>query len=274
MIELDFHGLLGTLILIGLATGTLTGLTGASGMSILISALLLAEIDIREVIGLTFVVTLVNSAIALGPYWRHGHVDARSGCLVAFPAIGTVLLGHLWAKSVQPGSLTGVMVCFLFLIGTRFLLSPGNESKDQNDARNLNDDKSGEPSINVARAKQPGAWLLVLMGCVAGLLMGIMGGGGAVFIGVVLILLFKMDTKTAIGTSILIMGLAAIPGVIMHWSGGTIEVPYVMAILSASIPAAFAASWFANRISKSLVKRMLGAYLVVISVFLVYRTYL
>ena len=61
----DFE-LLGILTIVGLATGSLTGLTGASGMPILISALLLAGIEIREVIGLTFVVTLVNSGIALG----------------------------------------------------------------------------------------------------------------------------------------------------------------------------------------------------------------
>ena len=36
----DPYALLGMLIVIGLATGVLTGLTGASGMSILISALL------------------------------------------------------------------------------------------------------------------------------------------------------------------------------------------------------------------------------------------
>ena len=46
------------LVVIGLATGVLTGLTGASGMSILISTLLLAGAEIRQVIGLTFVVTL------------------------------------------------------------------------------------------------------------------------------------------------------------------------------------------------------------------------
>ena len=61
----DFE-LLGILTIVGLVTGSLTGLTGASGMSILISTLLLAGIEIREVIGLTFVVTLVNSGIALG----------------------------------------------------------------------------------------------------------------------------------------------------------------------------------------------------------------
>lgn len=253
----DFNGLFGMLIVIGLATGVLTGLTGASGMSILISALLLAGIEIRQVIGLTFVITLVNAAISLGAYWKHGHVDARSGVLVAAPAIGAVMLGHAFSRSVEPGSLTGVMVVCLFLVGVKFLVASNDEGQ-----------------AAVATVERPHfAWLL-LMGCVAGFAMGIMGGGGAVFIGAALILLFKMEAKTAIGTSILIMGLAAIPGVISHWFSETIEVSYAAAILASSIPAAFAASWFANRIPTPLVKRLLGVYLVIISTLLLYRTFL
>lgn len=250
----ESHGLFGILILIGLATGALTGLTGASGMSILISALLLAGIEIRDVIGLTFVITLVNAAIAVGSYWKHGHVDAKSGIFMAVPAIGAVPFGHAFSRSVDPNSLAGVMVVALFVIGVKFLVSPADR------------EQSG-----LTQTRQPHPVMLVLMGCIAGFAMGIMGGGGALFIGVALILLFKMETKTAIGTSILIMGLAAIPGVVSNWFSGTIQVSYAVVIVGASIPAAFAASWYANRISKQLVKRLLGAYLVIISTLLLYR---
>ena len=170
MIAFDCYGVFGILIMIGLATGVLTGLTGASGMSILISALLLAGLEIRQVIGLTFVITLVNAAIALGSYWRHGHVDARSGVLVATPAIGAVLLGHLFSRTVEASSLTGVMVVCLFVVGAKFLVSPGD--REQLDA---------EP------VGRPHPAPLVLLGCVAGFVMGIMGGGGGAFIGVALI---------------------------------------------------------------------------------------
>ena len=80
-----------------------------------------------------------------------------------------------------------------------------------------------------------------------------------------------MEAKTAIGTSILIMGVAAIPGVVSHWLSQTIVISYAAVILASSIPAAFAASWFANRISTPVVKRALGVYLVLISSLLLYR---
>ena len=56
------------MILIGALTGVLTGLTGASGMSVLISGLLLAGLDVREVIGLSFAVTFCNTLVATPPY--------------------------------------------------------------------------------------------------------------------------------------------------------------------------------------------------------------
>ena len=184
-------------------------------------------------------------------------MDAKSGVLVAAPAIVAVMIGHSFSRSVEAGSLTGVMVVCLFLIGVKFLVSSSNKAQ-----------------AAVATVERPHFAWLFLIGCVAGFIMGIMGGGGAVFIGAALILLFKMEAKTAIGTSILIMGLAAIPGVVAHWFSGTIEVSFAAAILASSIPAAIAASWFANRIPTPLVKRLLGVYLVVISTLLLYRMFL
>ena len=120
--DLSYQGLVFVLIMIGLATGTLTGLTGASGMSILISALLLAGIEIREVIGLTFVITLVNAGIALSSYWRHDRVDVRCRLFVALPAMGAVLLGHFFSGAVEARWLTTVMIACLLIIGFKFLI--------------------------------------------------------------------------------------------------------------------------------------------------------
>ena len=78
------------LIAIGLVTGLLTGLTGASGMSVLISALLLIGMDVRDVIGLTFAVTLVNAVGAIGPYIRREQWDKQLVLAIGLPAVAGV----------------------------------------------------------------------------------------------------------------------------------------------------------------------------------------
>lgn len=239
------------LVGIGIATGSLTGLTGASGMSILISLLMLAGVDIRHVIGLTFVVTLVNASVSVWQFWKHGNVDRRAAWLVALPAVMAVVLGHLLAGQFRPGVLSGVMVVFLFVAGMRFLTASADGETE------------GPPTC-----APPPAWLLIVLGSIFGLIMGIMGGGGAIFIGVVLIVLFRLPTKTAIGTSVLIMGVAAMPGVAAHALSHTVRWGYAAAIIVPSIPATWLASRTANRVRAVTIKRCLGTYLVIISVVL------
>jgi len=233
---------------IGVATGTLTGLTGASGMSILISLLLLAGVDIRQVIALTFVVTLVNALFAVGEYWKHGNVDRRVAALVGIPAALLVPGGHQLGGALQPEVLTGVMVVFLFGVGLRLLKSPGEPEP-----------KEGASGLS------PRIWPLLVLGPVLGVIMGITGGGGGVFMAAVFILLLGMPTRAAIGTSVLIMGIAAVPGVVAHSAGHTLPWVYAAAIVLPSIPAALASSRLANRIRPATVKRILGTYLVLIS---------
>jgi len=233
---------------IGVATGTLTGLTGASGMSILISLLLLAGVDIRQVIGLTFVVTLVNAIFSVGQYWKHGNVDRRVAVVVGIPAALLVPGGHQLGGALRPGVLTGVMVVFLFGAGVRLLRSPENPEPREG--------ASGEGKR---------IWPLLVMGLVLGVVMGIVGGGGGVFMAAVFILFLGMPTRAAIGTSVLIMGISAVPGVVAHWADDTLPWAFAAAIAIPSIPAALGASRAANHINPAYVKRILGTYLVIIS---------
>jgi uncharacterized membrane protein YfcA len=236
---------------IGVATGTLTGLTGASGMSILISLLLLAGVDVREVIGLTFVVTLVNAIGSAGPYLKHGNVDRRLATWVGVPATLAVLVGHQLAGAVRPGVLSGVLVVFLGAAGVRFLTSSAEP-----------------PATNLKPDRRPPGWVLAALGAVIGLVMGMMGGGGAIFIGAIFILFFRLPARLAIGTSVVIMGLAALPGVIVHVLSGTLRWDYATAIVLPSLPASWASSRWAHRIRPTTVRRCLGGYLVVISIVL------
>jgi uncharacterized membrane protein YfcA len=246
------------LVFIGAITGALTGLTGASGMSVLISALLLVGVGIRDVIGLTFAVTLANAATSLPAYWRKGNIDVRVAMWLSGPAIPAVLLGHVFGGRVESSALTAVIVVCLFAIGLKFVIS-SIKSKSETDEQTTN---------GASQPHQASAYALVPLGIILGTMMGVMGGGGAVFIGAGLILLFRMPARMAIGTSVLIMGLVAVPGVVQHIYVGTLNWAPASAVLASSIPLAALTSSLAHRISEVRVKRLLGIYLLFISLFL------
>ncbi|MEE3369441.1 MAG: sulfite exporter TauE/SafE family protein, partial [Planctomycetota bacterium] len=171
--EVDSAAKVLLLVVIGLATGGLTGLTGASGMSILISGLLMVGCEIREVIGLTFLVTLVNSLTSVIPYWRRQLVDQRMAAALAVPAVVGVFAGHQLAEAVPDTWLQTVMLVALFVAGARITLSRSMEQE------------TGRPP------RRPAISLVILLGVVIGLIMGGMGGGGGRFIGAVLVIAFR-----------------------------------------------------------------------------------
>ena len=242
------------LLLIGLATGGLTGLTGASGMSILISGLLLVGCEIREVIGLTFLVTLANSATSVIPYWRRQLIDLRLAVLLSLPAMLAVVGGHQMAARVPETWLQRVMLVALFAAGLRITLSRRMEQEGERPIRSL-------PSF-----------LIMLLGAAIGLMMGVMGGGGGLFIGAVLMIVLRMPVKRAIGTSILVMAATAVPGLVLHSFDQTVNWSNGAVIAVASTLAAFASGRLATRISVVVVKRTLGAYLLVVSVVLALKS--
>ena len=239
---------------IGLATGGLTGLTGASGMSILISGLLMVGCEIREVIGLTFLVTLVNSLTSVIPYWRRQLIDRRLAASLAVPAMVAVIAGHQLAEGVPDAWLRTVMLVALFGAGLRITLS-----------RSMEQENSEMP-------RRPPLPIVIILGGAMGLIMGVMGGGGGLFIGAALMIAFRLPVKRAIGTSILVMGATAVPGLVLHGIDQTANWEAGGVIAVASTVAAFGSGRLATRIPVPIIKRFLGGYLLVISVLLGLRS--
>ncbi|MBB73324.1 MAG: hypothetical protein CMJ75_02290 [Planctomycetaceae bacterium] len=252
--EVDSAAKIVLLVMIGLATGGLTGLTGASGMSILISGLLMVGCEIREVIGLTFLVTLVNSLTSVIPYWRRQLIDQRLAAALGVPAVAGVFAGHHLAEAVPDTWLQTVMLVALFAAGMRITLSRSMEQE------------AGRPT------RRPPLSFVIPLGVAIGLIMGVMGGGGGLFIGAVLMIAFRIPVKRAIGTSILVMGVTAVPGLVLHGIAQTANWQAGGMIAVASTVAAFGSGRLATRVPVTVVKRFLGGYLLVISVLLAVKS--
>jgi len=113
---------------------------------------------------------------------------------------------------------------------------------------------------------------VIPLGVAIGLIMGVMGGGGGLFIGAVLMIAFRIPVKRAIGTSILVMGVTAVPGLVLHGIAQTANWQAGGMIAVASTVAAFGSGRLATRVPVTVVKRFLGGYLLVISVLLAVKS--
>jgi uncharacterized protein len=235
-------------ISIGCITGILTGFTGASGMSVLISGLLLAGVTVREVIALTFVVTMANSVIASLPYARRGNIPMLPAVLMGGAAAGAVFVGYRISFALSSAVLEWFIVAGLAAAGVKFTLF----------------DKKTAVDISQETFALP-LWTLVIPGAVIGCIMGILGGGGGVFIALVLIFVYRIAAHKALGISLVVMFLAALPGGYLYARDGFIEASSALTIIVPSTVCSFFASRCANRLSDRTVKRVLGVYLLIIS---------
>jgi uncharacterized membrane protein YfcA len=150
------------LIIIGVATGILTGLTGGSGMSFLISGLLLLGVDIRTIIALTFVITFVNSLAALPAYFKAGNLHIVTAMRIGIPAALCVIPGHLLSQHIKGGHLEWMIMAGLFLLGLKMTFGR---------------DTTGQQDASTRRSR---SWLLLgLFGSIIGIQVGIFGVGEA-----------------------------------------------------------------------------------------------
>lgn len=240
------------LLIIGCLTGMVTGLTGASGMSVLISGLLLAGLDIREVIGLTFAVTFFNSVAAIGPYLKKGQWEPRVTWAIGVPALAAVFLGHAFGRSTSAGLLSGIVMAALLFAGIRFLTRKKETAK--------------EPPV----PRVVPLAILIGVGLGLGIIMGIMGGGGSIFISLLLIFGCRLPIRVALGSSIIIMGMAATPGMVLNFQADHLNPLFAVLLIGPGMVASWLASRWAHRVPERGVEMILGTYLVVISMVLFY----
>ena len=90
-----------TMLLIGLITGISTGLTGASGVSIVVPLLtLFLSFSIHSAIGTSLIVDVIASLAVVYTYYRHGNIEIRSGIWVLLGSIAGAQLGALIASNI------------------------------------------------------------------------------------------------------------------------------------------------------------------------------
>src|SRR5262249_19467442 len=109
---------------------------------------------------------------------------------------------------------------------------------------------------------------VLLLGGAAGILSGMFGIGGGLVIVPVLIVCFKFDAKTAIGTSLFALLLpTGLLGVLEYWRRGEMRVLHGALIVVGLFCGAYVGAKFTGMISASTMKRAYGVFLVIVAAY-------
>jgi hypothetical protein len=240
------------LIILGLFVGGITGITGASGVLILVPILsTFFDIPLPIILGTSLLVDVIASSSVSFAYFKAKNLDIKG---IIWIIVGSLLGAQIGSFFVV--SMSRVLIMFVLSLGMIFF---GTKMWRSGFSKN----KLSAPIVSekiYSYFKSPIG--MILSGFIVGLATGIFGAGGGLTIFIIFYSFLKFPIKKAVGTSSFVMLLTALSGVLGYAENGNLDIKLGIIIgISAAIGGALS-SVFANRIKEEFLARIIGIFFV------------
>jgi len=245
------------LLFLGLASGLVMSMIGASAVMIIVPGLtIVLSYPMHVAIGVSLFVDVLAS-IAVGyAYWRHGNVDLRQGLWIALGSIVGAQLGAGVTVVVSDWILT--ISYGLWMVSAGYVIYKKGLDRTQIADRFYRYVQFDSHPKRVAVA--------IFLGFLIGLNSGVFGAGGGVLIMLVLMFVLDYPIRSAIGTSTIIMAITAGSATVGYLVRGNIDVRASLILSVGTILAGVTGARFANVVSEKTLSRIVGGIFMVLGV--------
>lgn len=210
--------LVATLVMLGGLGGCAAGVLGIGGGVVLFPLLLyipplvgLASLDVKSVAALAMTQVFCTTLVGGAAHWRHGRVHRQLVCVAGVAAMAGSFLGGMtsqWVSDTLLLLLFGVVT--LLAAAMMFLPPPPGVREDT-------------PPEKITIPPLP----LAVLAALTGMVVGFLGAGNFLFVPL-LIYVFKVPIRMAIGSNLVIAGLSTFSGFVGKLLTG--QVPFLMAL--------------------------------------------
>ncbi len=249
------------LIVAGFGAGVVTGLAGASAATVVTPLLVtFSPITAFTAIAISLITDVFASFFSFLTYRKNGNINIKDGMYLTIAACLGSLVGTSLSTNVD--SLGNIGGAITLILGINFLRKGYRLYKNP-------DKVDEEPKKNKLSEMNP-TLISIILGTLLGIVCGFIGAGGGLMILFVLTNVLRYDTKTAIGTSVLIMTFTALTGGIAHffhmhdvnflYLGIAIFITSLSAVIGAKI-----AATFANKKTDDILLMMVGTTFITIT---------
>jgi uncharacterized membrane protein YfcA len=243
----DLHILLGAL-LIGAGVGFLSGAFGKGGSAV--STPLLHALGVPAIVAIAspLPATIPSTLLAGRRYARAGHVDRavlRTGVIFGIPLTAA---GALMTRWIGGAPLIVATDGILLVLGLRVLLGAHAGEDDEPDA-----------PVQVGRGRTIGVV------AVAAVVSGLLGNSGGFLLAPLFMNVLHMPVRRALGTSLALAAVLAVPGTIVHAWLGHIDWSLTLAFGLAAVPFATLGAATALRVRERSLSLAYGMGIVLLS---------
>ena len=250
-----------------LIIGLVLGLIGGGG-SILTVPVLVYLLGINPVSATAYSLFLVGTTSAVGAIKnaRLGFIDGKTGVIFSIPAFIAVYLTRAYLVPAIPetlghwGSLVitkdmAIMLFFAVIMLLAAISMIRNKTKPKTTAE--------QTQIQIP--------MVVLEGTVVGVITGLVGAGGGFLIIPALVLLARLEVKTAIATSLMIIAIKSLIGFLGDVQNSEIDWGFLLPFTLLSVMGIFIGLRFNQKIPSATLKKIFGWFVLIMGIGILWK---
>ncbi|MBD3413536.1 MAG: TSUP family transporter [Candidatus Aminicenantes bacterium] len=237
------------MVLIGIFTGILTGLTGSSGVMVVVPLMhMVLNYPVHDCIGTSLMVDVIAPAAIAFSYHKHGNISLRSGMWIAAGSVAGAQLGAVFSDRIPELGLVRIFGIYMIILGIVIW------------KKGINREAIALKFKKVLKFKTPIQKTLtsLFLGFVVGILTGLLGAGGGGFVFIILVFVLNFPLHLAVGTSVLIMAITASSGAAGFALHGNIRPVAGLIIGFSAVLGGTLSAQFACRIKEKILAKAIG----------------
>lgn len=241
-------------LVVGAGIGFLGGLLGKGGSAVATPLLLAVGIPPIIAIAAPLPATVPGALVAADRYRRAGLIDRTVLIWSLMAGVPATIIGALATHWIDAGVLVIATEVLIVFIGVRMLMNTGVAETDRSGV-----DQRGRT---------------VAVAVVTGLAAGLLANSGGFLLAPLFVAVLGLSIKPALGTSLAVASVLAVPGTVVHMMLGHLDLAVVLVFALGSVPLSSLGARVALRTDGARLERIYGGALVVLGVVFLARTYL
>jgi uncharacterized membrane protein YfcA len=229
------------------------GLIGGGGSIITVPVLVyVLGVEAHQAIGMSLAIVGVASLIGSILHYKKGSVNLTTGMLFGIIGMVGAYLGSSLTYFFLPKTLLFIFATLMIVISLAMLLKN-------------NDKMESKKETSIGKA--------IIIGLIVGLLTGFLGVGGGFLIVPALVLFSGLEMKDAIGTSLLVISINCVAGLMGHLHHSKFNIPLTLLITTIAAIGTLLGTRLSYKVSPSALKKGFAIFVLVVGVFLIIKNY-